>query len=259
VGVGASPPDQHRCNAALHLPGPAFSPGNRKGGALQAAGKPLPGIRIASPDIRKSLILRLSTCALGRFWGLKTSFSAACEAPPFQQASKRGEKSGLDETREMQPIDKQCGCPHYLMSVIGRGDLQDEGRIPTACRAFTISPASHTPHLSVIGRCEHQDEEECQRRTTTVAIERAAHTTPHRLSAVSGERMNQLADFENRQSPIANRKITRLPNLPCLTLFDSLRHTGFDGLVACRQRCRTEVTTQITVPGTRGRWWPEVR
>jgi len=27
-------------------------------------------------------------------------------------------------------------------------------------------------------------------------------TTPHRLSVVSGEKMNQLADFENRKSPI---------------------------------------------------------
>jgi hypothetical protein len=34
----------------------------------------------------------------------------------------------------------------------------------------------------------------------------AAHTSPHRLSAVSGEKMNQFADFENRKSQIADFK-----------------------------------------------------
>jgi hypothetical protein len=34
----------------------------------------------------------------------------------------------------------------------------------------------------------------------------AAHTAPHRLSAVSGEKVNHFVDFENRQSQIANHK-----------------------------------------------------
>jgi len=38
------------------------------------------------------------------------------------------------------------------------------------------------------------------------SIGRTAHTPPLRLSAESGERMNQFADFENRQSGTENRK-----------------------------------------------------
>ncbi len=37
----------------------------------------------------------------------------------------------------------------------------------------------------------------------------ARHTSPHRLSAVAGEKMNQFADFENRKS-----QITRWPDDP---------------------------------------------
>jgi hypothetical protein len=59
------------------------------------------------------------------------------------------------------------GVTHYPASAIGRCDLQDEGRIPTACRAFTISPA--------------------------------AHTTPYRLSAVSGEKMNKINEYDVRR------------------------------------------------------------
>ena len=37
--------------------------------------------------------------------------------------------------------------------------------------------------------------------------------TPHRLSAVSGEKMNQSADFENRKS-IENGRMTQSPDFP---------------------------------------------
>jgi hypothetical protein len=39
-----------------------------------------------------------------------------------------------------------------------------------------------------------------------LATDPAAHTIPCRLSVVAGEKMNQLADFENRKSQIANLK-----------------------------------------------------
>lgn len=48
---------------------------------------------------------------------------------------------------------------HYPTSVIGRTEPQAEGRMPSECHGLTIISA--------------------------------AHTTPHRLSAVSGEKMNQ--------------------------------------------------------------------
>ena len=36
----------------------------------------------------------------------------------------------------------------------------------------------------------------------SLPIDRAAHTSPHRLSAVPGERMKQFADCENRRSKL---------------------------------------------------------
>ena len=39
-----------------------------------------------------------------------------------------------------------------------------------------------------------------------VTIDRAAHTSPYRLSTVSGEKMNHIAGFENRQSQIGDSK-----------------------------------------------------
>jgi hypothetical protein len=38
----------------------------------------------------------------------------------------------------------------------------------------------------------------------TLTISPAANTPPFRLSAVSGEKLKQFADLENRKSPIAN-------------------------------------------------------
>jgi len=48
---------------------------------------------MAYSNVRKSLIPDSTTCEAGRFLGPKTSFSAACKAPPFQT---HGEKSRLD-------------------------------------------------------------------------------------------------------------------------------------------------------------------
>jgi hypothetical protein len=35
-----------------------------------------------------------------------------------------------------------------------------------------------------------------------IPINQAAHTSPYRLSAVSGERMNHFGDFQNRKSKV---------------------------------------------------------
>jgi hypothetical protein len=74
---------------------------------------------------------------------------------------------------------------HYPISVIGSGKPQDEERMPSGCHELTITSA--------------------------------ARTTPHRLSAVSGEKMNQFADFRNRKSKFETRK-------PQIINYHSLKH-----------------------------------
>jgi len=54
----------------------------------------------------------------------------------------------------------------------------------------------HCPTL-FIGKREPQDE---GREVVRIEIMSAAHTPPHRLSAFSGEAMNQLADRANHKS-----------------------------------------------------------
>jgi hypothetical protein len=43
-------------------------------------------------------------------------------------------------------------------------------------------------------------------QTCTFTIIPTAHTTPHRLSTVPGEKMSQFADFSNRNSKLETRK-----------------------------------------------------
>jgi len=65
------------------------------------------------------------------------------------------------------------------------------------------SDRAHFP-VSVIGKTEHSNEEALSRRASLPTLDPAAHTSPHRLSAVSGEGMNPLAEAENRKFQIAN-------------------------------------------------------
>jgi hypothetical protein len=78
-----------------------------------------------------------------------------------------------EEYRRSARIENQPRRPHYPTTVIGRSEPQVEGRIATACRGWTTNPA--------------------------------VHTTSPRLSALSGEKMNQLVDFRNRSSKLENR------------------------------------------------------
>src|SRR5208337_2791742 len=61
-----------------------------------------------------------------------------------------------------------------------------------------------------------------RRQPCTLTTNRAAHTSPHRLSAEFGDKMNQFADLENRKSKVENRKssITKSPNGPMTRSMD---------------------------------------
>ncbi len=83
---------------------------------------------------------------------------------------------------------------------------------------------THFP-VSVIGGNEHQDEEAPLRRTAPLHHQSGHTHSPASLSATSGEKMNQLADFENRKS--LNRAITRwsMTRSPDPPIAQSLRMT----------------------------------
>jgi hypothetical protein len=83
-----------------------------------------------------------------------------------------GEKNRIESRR----TENHPGRPHCPTSVIGRSESGDEDRIPLIHGRWKIIPA--------------------------------AHTAPHRLSAGSGEKMNQIIGFANRQPAIAHRKST---------------------------------------------------
>jgi hypothetical protein len=81
-------------------------------------------------------------------------------------------RRGKGGQRRLPP--RVTNCP---ASAIGRSEPQDEGRIPPECRGLTISSV--------------------------------AHTSPYRLSASSGETVNQFDGIENHKSKISNHPMTR--------------------------------------------------
>ena len=67
-------------------------------------------------------------------------------------------------------------------------------------------------------------EEECCAST----ISSAAHTAPHRLSALSGEKRNQLGDFGDRNSKLENpnSQIAQLSYGPIARLILAMKNRG---------------------------------
>jgi hypothetical protein len=104
-------------------------------------------------------------------------------------------------------------CPrvaHSPVSFIGTIEHRDEEEQCRRSAAHLDRPGRPHFPVSVIGGSGHRDEGgPCRRPASGQDIYRAAHTSPCRLSAVSGEKVNQVADFENHKSQISNRPSTK--------------------------------------------------
>jgi hypothetical protein len=118
--------------------------------------------------------------------------------------------------------------PHRISAVPGgkvnkSSDLEYQQSPNTDCkcsnRQSPIANAAITNHQSQIENLKLEiTNRQCFHRESRIAINRAAHTPPHRISAAPGGKVNKSSDLEYQKSPIANRKSQignhKLPMLP---------------------------------------------
>jgi len=139
-----------------------------------------------------------------------------------QIPTAEGRKCGQSKTlRGVLDDSVASGAALDLLGVAGRvcPELAEGMAVPLAPRD-TIPTA--------VASDEWQETDKGRRpkrgRLSTLTINQAAHTSPHRLSAVPGAKMNQIANprmisnlkaqSDDRKSAIENRQLTGPPTLP---------------------------------------------
>jgi hypothetical protein len=108
----------------------------------------------------------------------------AAHTPPHRISAVAGGK-----------VNKSSGLEHQQSTIANRNCPIGNRRSAIDNRQFP------TPQSPITDR-------PCFHRESRIAMNRAAHTPPHRISAVPGGKVNKSSDLEYQQSPIANARIT---------------------------------------------------